>query len=159
MSRLYLSKDQILKIHHSRIERYGGSHGVLNEGYIESALGRLQSGYYEDLIEEAAALWESLAGNHAFQDGNKRVAFAAMDVFLRVNGKQITASPKDAVAFIYERYARKEMDFDHLKAWLQDNTRDRERGSQKQAANDLLERYPRDQRRQNSDEDDNGHDQ
>lgn len=123
MSRIYLTKDEILLIHHSQIERYGGSHGILNEGNLDSALGRLDTGYYPDLISEAAALWESLAGNHAFQDGNKRTAFMATDVFLKFNGLEITARPEDTTAFIYERYERGEMTFGHLRAWLTVNTR------------------------------------
>lgn len=118
MTDAYLTKADILKIHHSQIERYGGSHGILNEDRLESALGRLETGYYETLIDEAAALWESLAGNHAFQDGNKRTAYMAMDIFLGLNGKRITAAQDDVISFIYERYDRQEMDFEHLKAWL-----------------------------------------
>ena len=61
-------------------------------GALESALHRTQTGYYETLIHEAAALCESLVQNHLSVDGNKRVAFAVVDVFLRINGYTITAS-------------------------------------------------------------------
>jgi len=158
VSRVYLSKELILRIHQAQIERFGGSDGILNEGAVDSALGRLQSGYYEDVIEEAAALWESLAGNHPFQDGNKRTAFMATDLFLKANGKNITAKSEDTIAFIYERYERQEMNFNHLKAWLQDNTRDRDQSRQQSAADELLQRYPSSQRKQGSQDDDNGHD-
>jgi death-on-curing protein len=59
------------------IERFGGSHGLRDQGALESALARPQTGYYLDLIEEAAALWESLSQNHPFIDGNKRIAITA----------------------------------------------------------------------------------
>jgi death-on-curing protein len=68
------------------INRYGGSAGVRDMGALEAALYRPQSGYYEDVIQQAAALWESLSQNHPFVDGNKRIAFAAMDIFLRIGG-------------------------------------------------------------------------
>ena len=75
------------------IDRYGGAHGLRDAGALEAALFRPQSGYYEDLISEAAALFESLAMNHPFVDGNKRVAFAALDAFLRVNGWRLRLKP------------------------------------------------------------------
>src|ERR1700735_4026707 len=89
----YLTLAEVLAIHIDQIERYGGSQGVRDPGILESALYRPQTGYYSDLIQEAAALWESLSQNHPFVDGIKRVAFAATDVFLRINGTLITADP------------------------------------------------------------------
>ena len=68
------------------IEEYGGVHGLRDQGALESAVFRPQTGYYTDLSEEAAALLESLVNNHAFLDGNKRVGFAAAHTFLLVNG-------------------------------------------------------------------------
>lgn len=70
---------------------YGGASGLRDAGALESALHRPQTGYYDTLIHEAAALIESLVQNRPFVDGNKRVAFAVTDVFLRINGYQITA--------------------------------------------------------------------
>ena len=58
-------------------------------GALESALFRPQSGYYEDLVQEACALLESLAMNHPFVDGNKRAAFGAMEVFLMLNDHEV----------------------------------------------------------------------
>ncbi len=62
-------------------------------GAVEAAACRPQCGYYGDIVEEAAALLESLLVNHPFVDGNKRVAFAACDVFLRINGCRMQADP------------------------------------------------------------------
>jgi len=84
----YLLLAEVLAIHTDQIERYGGSQGVRDPGLLEAALFRPQTGYYVDLIEEAAALWESLAQNHAFIDGNKRTALGACIVFLRLNGTE-----------------------------------------------------------------------
>jgi death-on-curing protein len=67
-------------------------HRGRGSGLLESALFRPQTGYYADLIEEAAALWESLSQNQPFPDGNKRTAFAATYTFLAINGAQLTAT-------------------------------------------------------------------
>ena len=92
--REYLTAQDILGMHHILIERYGGMHGVRDMGAVEAAVFRPQSGYYADIVEEAAALVESLLINHAFVDGNKRIAFAACDVFLRINGYRFKADSK-----------------------------------------------------------------
>jgi death-on-curing protein len=89
----YLTPVEVLVMQRVLIDRYGGAHGLRDAGALESALFRPQSGYYEDTIAEAAALFESLAMNHPFIDGNKRVAFACLDVFLRVNGYRLHARP------------------------------------------------------------------
>jgi death-on-curing protein len=64
---------------------------VRDAGALESALHRPQTGYYDTLIHEAAAPLESLVQCHPFVDTNKRVAFAIVDVFLRINGYTIIA--------------------------------------------------------------------
>ena len=87
----YLSVADLLAMHMVLIKRFGGSDGIRDIGALESAVARPQSGYYKDVIESAAALLESLAINHPFIDGNKRVAFAATDTFLRINGYSINS--------------------------------------------------------------------
>lgn len=114
----YLKIVEILEMHAVLIEKYGGSHGVRDMGALESALYRPQSGYYEDLVSQAAALWESMAQNHPFVDGNKRTAFAAVFTFLDMNGLQIEASSDEAIKFIYGLYDRNEFEYDKLKEWL-----------------------------------------
>lgn len=100
--RIYLALDDALWIHEEQLRLYGGAAGVRDKGLILSALLRPQSGYYADLIEEAAALWESLAMNHGFVDGNKRVAFASTILFLGANGVSPTGSEEEWISFIYE---------------------------------------------------------
>jgi death on curing protein len=90
---LYLTPLEVVVMQRVLIERFGGAHGLRDPGALESALFRPQSGYYEDIVQEAAALFESMAMNHPFLDGNKRIAFAAVDVFLRVNGWRMKAKP------------------------------------------------------------------
>ena len=118
----YLTVADVLAMHADQIERYGGSEGIRDMGALESAIYRPQTGYYADVIEEAAALWESLAQNHPFIDGNKRTAFAATYTFLAINGLRITAEAEAAYGFISGLYARNDFAFDHLELWLRTNT-------------------------------------
>ena len=117
----YLTFAEVLAVHDDQIERYGGSPGVRDPGLLEAALFRPQTGYYAGLIEEAAALWESLSQNHPFIDGNKRVAFAATYTFLAINGMRITADAEAAYDFIARLYEANEFTFENLVTWLRDN--------------------------------------
>ena len=128
----YLGVEDILDIHANQIERYGGSHGVRDQAGLESAVARPQSGYYDDLVSEAAALWESLSQNHPFVDGNKRTAFASTHSFLFINGVEITADQDQTYEFIMDAFERREMNFDRLETWLQNNTQERVPASREQ---------------------------
>ena len=105
MNRDYLTVADILGMHAILIEKYGGMAGIRAMGGLESAAYRPQSGYYSDIVEEACALMESLLINHPFMDGNKRTAFAACSVFLRINGQHIKADSNKV--------------FMHIIRWLQ----------------------------------------
>lgn len=118
----YILVEDILAIHEDQIERYGGAHGIRDPGLLEAALFRPQTGYYETLIDAAAALWESLSQNHPFVDGNKRTAFAATFVFLAINGMDVTASDEDSQTFILGLYEAGAINFENLHAWLSSNT-------------------------------------
>jgi death-on-curing protein len=118
----FLTVIEVLAIHQDQIERYGGSHGVRDPGQLEAALYRAQAGYYTDVLEEAAALWESLGQNHPFIDGNKRMAFAAMVTFLAINGIELTAEPAAMYLFITGLYQTNSFGFPQLIAWLHANT-------------------------------------
>ena len=123
MSVDYIRVDDILAIHADQIERYGGGQGIRDPGLLEAALFRPQTGYYPTLIDEAAALWESLSQNHPFVDGNKRTAFAATYVFLAINGMDITATDDEAQDFVLGLYDTSSLAFDNLRAWLGENTK------------------------------------
>jgi death-on-curing protein len=114
----YLTLQEVLAIHGDQIERYGGAHGVRDHGLLESALYRPQTGYYADLIEEAAAMWESLAQNHPFIDGNKRTAFAVTYTFLAINGGRFEADAQVIYAFIVGLYEAGTFNFDKLVEFL-----------------------------------------
>ncbi|WMJ09619.1 type II toxin-antitoxin system death-on-curing family toxin [Nitrosomonas sp. sh817] len=114
----YLTVPDVLAIHSILIKRYGGTLGIRDLGALESALFRLQSGYYIDIVAEAAALMESLAINHPFVDGNKRVAFAATDIFLRINGYRINCESMIIHADMMQMFETDTFDLPHLEPWL-----------------------------------------
>ena len=115
----YVTTADALFFHRQMIEQYGGAAAVRDLGALESALHRPQTGYYESIVHEAAALLESLIQNHPFVDGNKRVAFAVMDVFLRINGYRLTADSNSIHAFMMGLFAQRSVDMEHLVPWLQ----------------------------------------
>jgi death on curing protein len=119
----YLTLDEAIAIHQRLIETFGGPAGIRDLGLLDSALHRPRSGYYADLAEMAAALFESLLMNHPFVDGNKRVAFFATDVFLRMNGWKIVTDAEDAHRFLIGILETRTADFDHLLAWLRSHLR------------------------------------
>jgi len=122
VTRHYLGVDDVLAFHDDQLRRYGGASGVRDMGQLQAALFRPQTGCYHDLIQEAAAVWESLSQNHPFVDGNKRTAFAVTDTFLLINGLEITANALETWKFLINLYETREMNFDRLEAWLRDNT-------------------------------------
>jgi len=115
----YVTTADALFFHKQLMERYGGAPGIRDLGALEAALHRPQTGYYDTIIHEAAALLESLVQNHPFSDGNKRVAFAVVDVFLRINGCRITATSDQIDAFMMELIEHGTVDMEHLVPWLQ----------------------------------------
>ena len=125
VERIYLTLDDVLYLHEEQLRLYGGSPGVRDEGLILSALLRPQTGYYADVIEEAAALWESLAMNHGFIDGNKRVALDATVTFLAINDVEVFGDEDELIAFIYHHLEAGTFRKDVLEAWLHEHTRPR----------------------------------
>ena len=89
---------------------------------MEAALYRPQTGYYPDLIAEAAALWESLSQNHPFIDGKKRAAFAVMYTFVAVNGTTISADADEVWTVMHDLYESGRFRFDELDRSLRANT-------------------------------------
>lgn len=115
---LFPSLEEALELHRRLIRRFGGSEGVRDFGLLESALFRPQTGYYEDVLEMAAALMESLFINHPFVDGNKRVAFFLTDIFLRMNGWKIHIRPKAGLWFILGVLRQKTPRHSKIEQWL-----------------------------------------
>ena len=121
----FLTLDEALAIHERLIEVFGGPAGVRDLGLLESALYRPQTGYYEDIIQMSAALFESLLMNHPFVDGNKRAAFFMTDIFLRINGFRLDVEATSAHAFIIGLLEKKQTDFTVLMEWIKSNVRKR----------------------------------
>jgi death-on-curing protein len=117
----FLSRDEVLAIHSTLLERFGGPPGVRDFGLLESALYRPQTGHYADLAEMAAALFESLIMNHPLVDGNKRVAFFATDVFLRLNGYKLQVDANKAHRFLIGLLENNRCNYDELLPWIRDN--------------------------------------
>ena len=105
-------------MHTVLMQRFGGAPGVRDPGALEAALFRPQTGYYKDIVAAAAALMESLAINHPFVDGNKRIAFAAADVFLRINGWRLQRPPIQIHAAMMKMFTAKTFNIAHLDPWL-----------------------------------------
>jgi death-on-curing protein len=117
----FLTADEVVAIHQRLLDVFGGPAGIRDPGLLESALHRPRTGYYEDLSAMATALFESLLMNHPFIDGNKRVAFFATDVFLRLNGWRLQVEPDEAHAFIIGLLERAECDYAHLLPWVRES--------------------------------------
>ncbi len=110
-------------MHDALIGAFGGTTGIRDEGALASALMRPKLGYYESLIQEAAALMESLANNHPFLDGNKRIAFFVTDTFLRMNGQFIDCDSDEAYAFFMRLFETGSFRFTELHTWLEQKVR------------------------------------
>jgi len=118
-STLYLTLEETVDLHRQLIDRFGGAMGVRDLGLLESALARPRSGYYASISEQAGALMQSLAGNHAFIDGNKRVAFAATAVFVRMNGYILAVGAAEAERFLVDDVITGHAEMAAIAAWLE----------------------------------------
>jgi death-on-curing protein len=120
---LYPTLAETLELHVRLIDRFGGKEGVRDMGLLESALMRPQTGYYKSLSLQAAALLQSLTQNHAFIDGNKRVAFATCAIFLRMNGYRLKVDADNGESFIINRVIKSKADLDEIATWLEKHFR------------------------------------
>lgn len=116
--RIYPTVAETIETHRLLIEEFGGHDGIRDMGLLESAVLRAQNGYFSNLIEEASALMESLANNHAFIDGNKRVSFVITDAMLRANGFFLDVEPLEAYKFITEAMERNCFRFPLIRDWI-----------------------------------------
>jgi death on curing protein len=121
MIRKYLTIEQVIAIHKQLVDEFGGSHEIRDNNALEAAIMRPQIGYYETLHEQAAALMESLANNHAFIDGNKRIAFFATDTFLRLNGYWINCDNEVTHSYFMMLFETNTFRFYELLNWLDIN--------------------------------------
>jgi death-on-curing protein len=124
---IWLEKTAVIVLHDRSLALHGGPSGIRDEGLLDSALDRPRNRHHyegtEDLAALAATYAVAISSNHPFVDGNKRAAFMAALLFLRVNGKRITASQVDATRVMFEVAAGK-FDIDALADWITANIRD-----------------------------------
>lgn len=123
MNYVYPEIGEAIIIHDALIREFGGTMGIRDEGALAAALMRPQLGYYDCLIEEAAALLESLANNHPFVDGNKRTALAVTDTFLHLNGYFIDCDSVEAYEFFMRLFEMNSFRFAQLIPWLEEKVR------------------------------------
>ena len=118
----YLTVIEVLTIHAAMLDEFVGTEGIRDLGALESAVFRPETGYYDGPIEEAAALMESLLQNHPFLDGNKRTAFAAADLHLRLNGLIYSGTPAEAIAFVDSIFEEQAVDAATIAEFLRAHT-------------------------------------
>ncbi len=119
----WLAYEQVVAIHGRQLRRFGGAAGLRDEGLLRSAIERpLNKWQYEqaERPELAAAYAFCLAKNHAFVDGNKRIAFMSMMVFLRKNGVKFAPDPAQATTIIMS-LAAGEVSEESLARWIRNN--------------------------------------
>lgn len=100
----WIDRRALCLLHDESVAEHGGAPGLRDEGLLESALARplnLVAYGTPDVFELAAAYGVGLAKNHAFVDGNKRVAFLAVGLFLALNGCRLRASQADATLTMF----------------------------------------------------------
>ncbi|MBK9294592.1 MAG: type II toxin-antitoxin system death-on-curing family toxin [Oligoflexia bacterium] len=120
---LYPTLEEALELHRRLIESFGGTAGVRDMGLLQSSLARPQTGYYETIFLEAAALMQSLAANHAFVDGNKRVAFAMTVIFLRMNSLRFIVDPDNGESFLINKVIKEKVILEKIAKWLETHSR------------------------------------
>jgi death on curing protein len=119
----WLTYDQVVAIHSRQLRRFGGAAGLRDDGLLRSAIERpVNKWHYEqaELPELAAAYAFGLAKNHAFVDGNKRIAFMSMMTFLRKNGVRFAPEQAHATKIILS-LAAGEVSEESLARWIRDN--------------------------------------
>jgi death-on-curing protein len=121
----WVSKKALLLLHEESLAEFGGARGLENEGLVDSALARPRNTYSyrpeSTVAELAASCAYGLARNHAFVDGNKRVAFLSIGIFLAINGYKLVADQLDAIQTMVA-VAAGEIDERGLAAWIAKNS-------------------------------------
>jgi death-on-curing protein len=115
---VYLSIEELMQINLEMVEAFGGASGIRDRGALEAAVARPQTGYYRDIIEEGAALCESLLQNHPFLDGNKRTAITATAVFYQLNGYALRFGDRELYDWLIHLYTTGRANKQSLDAWF-----------------------------------------
>ena len=124
MSYNWIDPKALRLLHEESLSLHGGSSGVRDEGLFESAMARPENlAHYNsdaDFADLAASYAYGLAKNHPFVDGNKRVAFLSVGLFLGINGYKLTATPVDAIQAVIGM-ASGEITEEVFASWIRDN--------------------------------------
>ncbi|PYQ54114.1 MAG: type II toxin-antitoxin system death-on-curing family toxin [Acidobacteria bacterium] len=128
---VYLSVEQLLRLHERQLRAFGGAPGMRDSGGLEAAMARPQTTFggedlYPDVEAKAAALMHSVVMNHPFVDGNKRLGAMAAELFLAVNGYDLGASD-EALVEVSLAVARGEVSAEALAIWLRQRSTPRDR--------------------------------
>lgn len=126
----WLTQSAIERFHTKLIEQTGGSHGLRDIGLLQSALARPRNLYAygeRDIFELAASYAEGLSRNHPFIDGNKRIGFAAADIFLFRNGQDVLARADDGHVLLIERLSQGHASREEAARHFRENSRSFER--------------------------------
>lgn len=97
---MWLDVEDLIEIHDVIIRRFGGTLGVRDKSLLDSAIKNQFLGYYEGIFNQAAVLFYGLIKNHAFVDGNKRTALAALDIFLKQNSYKLDLDKDECLEFL-----------------------------------------------------------
>ena len=130
MNLLFLTLNEVLKLHRHQIEVYGGSHGLRDKGLLESALAQPAAEFggvhmHKDIFDKAAAYLYHLVQNHPFQDGNKRIGAACAHAFLYLNGYSMNASCEESFTHLVLEVARGKVTKPAIAQFFRDSTNQR----------------------------------
>ena len=122
----FIPDEIVLTIHTDLLQRYGGKAGVRDRNLLDSALAQPKATFghkyaNKTLFDKAAAYGYHVCMNHPFVDGNKRVAFALMDIFLQQNGWEIVADEEDAYSMMIS-HASGKLNKSQLSSWLREHS-------------------------------------
>ena len=117
----WLLKQVVLAVHQKTLREQGGLPGIRDRDLLEFALARPVNAFNPNIHELAAAYGNGVAMNHAFNDGNKRVAFYASVGFLRINGFALTATELEAATTFLD-LAAGQITEEELTDWFSKNT-------------------------------------
>ena len=122
----FIPEELVLTIHADLLQRYGGQAGLRDRNLLESALAqpRMTVGgkfAHKTLFDKASAYGYHVCQNHPFIDGNKRVAFVLMDIFLQSNGWEIVAREEDAYSLMVDLSSSR-MSKTQLASWLKEHS-------------------------------------
>jgi len=118
VSTLPVTLEELIQLHEIQINLFKSLPGIKDIGRLEASVARPKAGYFSDEIEEAAVLWHAIMTNHGFNDGNKRVAYQAMKLYLYKHQIIIKIAPQEAESFLMCRFNEHNLTHENLTKFL-----------------------------------------